>query len=113
MTEATKLVSIMCPDQALRRAAHHAGRVCPAADPRRTGLVRRRVFAFPVGTGSARHRLEFCFHRGTVLLPHTCQPAEWLKVQAVNEFAVLGLAALLRGGVAMPDGHNQGRVQIG
>jgi hypothetical protein len=56
---------------------------------------------------------NFAFIGGTALLPQTYQPAEWLKVQAVNEFAVFGLAALLRGDMTMPDGHNQGRVQIG
>ncbi len=37
---------------------------------------------------------NFAFIGGTTLLIQTCQPAEKLKVQAVNEFIVFGFAAL-------------------
>jgi MFS family permease len=37
---------------------------------------------------------NFAFIGGTALLTRTYQPAERLKVQAVNEFAVFGFAAL-------------------
>lgn len=37
---------------------------------------------------------NFVFISGTTLLTQTCQPAEQIKMQAVNEFAIFGLVAL-------------------